>query len=204
MTGFYPRGVALQEKLQRLAIEAGESPLTVGDGLRRIAAGADSYGIPLLLLSLPSALPMPTFGLKPLMGMLITLLGLQMFAGKRTPWLPRRFTRIRLRPDWSRRAAHLGERFLPRFERFVKPRMNWMKYRLGSALLGMAVIFLGLIMILSIIPGTKILAAFVLLALSIGLIESDGLLTLLAALAVLVLAVLYSEAVYLLVIWLAE
>lgn len=48
MTGFYPRGVALQEKLQRLAIEAGESPLTVGDGLRRIAAGADSYGIPLL------------------------------------------------------------------------------------------------------------------------------------------------------------
>jgi hypothetical protein len=124
-----------------------------------------------------------------------------MFAGKRTPWLPRRFTRIRLRPDWSRRAARLGERFLPKFERFVKPRMNWMKYRLGSALLGMAVIFLGLIMILSIIPGTKILAAFVLLALSISLIESDGLLTLLAA---LVLAVLYSEAVYLLVIWLVE
>ena len=81
--------------------------------------------------------------------------------------------------------------------------MNWMRYRLGSSLLGLTVIFLGLIMILSIIPGTKILAAFFLLALSIGLIESDGLLTLLAVLAALVLVALHAEVVYLLVIWLA-
>jgi hypothetical protein len=53
------------------------------------------------------------------------------------------------------------------------------------------------------VPGTNTLPALVLLALSIGLIESDGLLTLLAALAALVLAVLYTDTVYLLVIWLA-
>jgi hypothetical protein len=53
------------------------------------------------------------------------------------------------------------------------------------------------------VPGTNTLQALVLLALSIGLIESDGLLTLLAALAALVLAVLYTDTVYLLVIWLA-
>jgi hypothetical protein len=203
MTGFYPRGTALHEKLQRLAIEAEECPLTVEEGLRRIAAGTNDYGIPLLLLSLPGALPISPLGLKPLLGMVMILLGLQMFAGKRTPWLPDRFTGLRLRAAWIRRVGHLGERCSPRLESFVEPRMNWMKCRAGSSLLGLAVIFLGLIMIFSIIPGSKILAALVLLAMSIGLIESDGLLTLLAALAALILAALFAETVYLLVIWLA-
>ena len=202
MTDFYPQGIALHEKLRRLAIEAGQCPLTLGDGLRRMAVGGDGYGIPLLLLALAAALPMPAFGLKSLLGTVVTLLGLQMFAGKRSVWLPRRFTRIELRPDWSQRAARLEKRFLPRLERFVKPRMNWMRYRPGASLLGLVIILLGLLMMLP-IPGTKTLTALVLFALSIGLIESDGLLTLLAALAALVVAALYMEAVYLLVIWLA-
>ena len=29
MTGFYPQGIALHEKLQRLAIKAGQCPLTL-------------------------------------------------------------------------------------------------------------------------------------------------------------------------------
>jgi len=33
LTGFYPKGVALHKKLQRLAIEAEEYPPTIGDGL---------------------------------------------------------------------------------------------------------------------------------------------------------------------------
>jgi hypothetical protein len=202
MSGFYPRGTALREILQRLATEAGQYPLTLGDGLRRLAVGGDGYGIPLLLLALPGALPMPALGLHSLLGMFVTLLGLQMFAGKRSVWLPRRFTRIRLRPDWSQRAARLGERIAPRLERFVKPRMNWMKYRPGASLLGLVAILLGLLMTLP-VPGTNTLPALVLLALSIGLIESDGLLTLLAALAALVVVALYTEVVYLLVIWLA-
>ncbi len=73
--------------------------------------------------------------------------------------------------------------------------MNWMRYRSGASLLGLAVILLGLLMMLP-VPGINTLPALVLLTLSIGLIEGDGLLTLLAA--------LYAEAVYLLVIWLAE
>lgn len=63
-------------------------------------------------------------------------------------------------------------------------------------MLGLAVIFLGLIMILSIIPGSKGLAALILFALGIGLIENNGLPNLLAA--------LFAETVYLLVIRLAE
>jgi len=202
MNGSYPKRIALHKKLQQLAIEAEESPLTVDDGLRRLAAGSNFYGISLLLLSLPGALPIAPFGLKSLLGAAIVLLGLQMLAGKRIPWLPARISRLNLRAAWIRRAVSLGESSFTKVERFVEPRMDWMTHRIGSSLLGLAVIFLGLIMILSIIPGSKIVAALILLALSIGLVESDGLLTLLAALAAVILTALFAETVYLLVMWL--
>lgn len=201
MTNFYPRGIALHRKLRRLAVEAGENPLTVGDGLNRLAAGGSGYGVPLLLLSLIGAIPVPTFGIKPLVGIIVVLLGLQMLVGKHVMWLPRWFIGARLRADWSIHAAHFGERFLPSLEHFVKPRINWMRYRLGSFLSGLAVICLGLIFILSLIPGAKILAGITLLVLSIGLIKNDGLSTLLAVLATLLLAVLHAEIIYLLVAW---
>jgi len=202
VAGFSGQGVTLHEKLRQLAVEAGECPLTMGDGLQRIAAGVNGYGIPLLLLSLPGALPMPAVGLNTPLGVVVMLLGLQMFIGRRTVWLPRWFTQIRLRPDWSQRAARVGERFLPRLERFVKPRMHWMRCYPGVSLLGLIVVLLGFLMLLP-IPGTNTIPAIVLLVLSFALIESDGLLTLLAALAALVLAVLYAEAIYLLITWLA-
>ena len=201
MNGFYPRGIALHEKLQQLSIDAGQCPLTLGDGLHRLATGGNGYGVPLLLLSLVNAVPVPSFGLKSVLGVVVALLGLQMFAGKRSVWLPHWFTRIRLRPGLSQRAASLGERFLPRLERFVKPRSNWMKFRLCASLLGLIIILMGLVMMLP-IPGTKILTSPVLFVLSLGLIENDGLLTLLAALTTLVVVALYAEGIYLLVIWL--
>ena len=201
------QGASLHKKLHRLAleVEAQKLPLTIGDGLRRLAAGANGYGFPLLLLSLPATLPLPTsFGLKSLLGVIATLLGLQMLMAKRSVWLPQWFTRIRMRAHWSQHAARLGERFLPRLEHFVKHRMNWMMSRAGVSLLGLAVVFLGLIMIISIIPGSKIAAALILFALSVGLIERDGLLALLAAVAALILVALHAELVYLLMIWLED
>ena len=36
MTGFYPQGIALHEKLQRLVIEAGQCPLTLGDAWKSV------------------------------------------------------------------------------------------------------------------------------------------------------------------------
>ena len=193
----------LQEKLQQLATEADQSSLTLGDAMYRLATGGNHYGVPLLLLALINAIPVPSFGLKSLLGVIVAFLGLQMFAGKRSAWLPRWLIRLYLHPKLAHRAANLGERFLPSLERFVKPRNNWIKYRLCTSLLGLVIFLMGLVMTLP-IPGTKILTSPVLLALSLGLIENDGLLTLLAALTTLVVVALYAEGIYLLVIWLME
>jgi hypothetical protein len=138
-----------------------------------------------------------------MLGVVVTLLGLQMFVGKRSVWLPCWFTRIRIRSSWCQQTARMGERFLPRIERLVKPRINWMRYRLGISLLGLVVILLGLLMMLP-VSGTNTLPALVLLMLSFGLIETDGLLTLLAALTGLVVAVLYVDIIYLFITWLSK
>ncbi len=196
-------GTSLHERLTQLAVVAGDKPLTMGDGLNRLAMGSNGYAIPLLLLSLPGALPMPALGLSSLLGVVVVLLGLQMFVGKKGVWLPPQFRNTRIRPDWSQRAARLGERFLPWLERLVKPRLNWMRYRLGYALLGLVVSMLGVLMMLP-IPGTNTPPALVLLSLSISLIENDGLMALLAIVFAVILVLLYAEILYLLIIWLSE
>lgn len=202
MTGTHPKGIALREKLRQMAIGADDRSLTVGTALRQLAVESDLFGVALLLLSFPAALPIAPFGLKSLLGLIVVLLGLQMLVGKKRAWLPARISGLRLRVSWTRRVGHLGERMFFRIERFVRPRMAWATYRRGASLLGLPVIFLGLILILSIIPGSKILAALVLLALSLGMIENDGLITMLAVFAALILAALFAETVYLLLVWL--
>ena len=201
MSSFNQQGLVLHEKLQQLATEADQSPLTLADGMHRLATGDNHYGVPLLVLSLINAVPVPSFGLKSILGVIVALLGLQIIVGKRYPWLPSWFTQLRLNPKLTHRAANLGERFLPRLERFVKPRKNWMHYRLYVSLLGLVVFLMGLVMMLP-VPGTKILTSPVLLALSLGLIENDGLLTLLSALVTLIVVAVYAEGIYLLVTWL--
>jgi len=203
MSNVFPEGMTLHEKLQQLAIDSDQSALTLGDGMQRLATDGNHYGVPLLTLSLINAIPVPSFGFKSLLGVIVSLLGLQIWVGKRTVWLPHWFTTLRLRPKLTHRVANLGERLLPRLEGFVKPRYHWMQHRFSTLLLGFVIFLLGLVMTLP-IPGTKILTSPVLLALSLGLIEQDGLLTLLAALTSLIIVASYAEAFYLLYIWLAR
>lgn len=202
MDDFSQPELTLHEKLQQLAIETSESALTVDDALQRLATGVNGYGIPLLLLALPGALPMPALGLSSLLGVIVVLLGLQMFIGRHTIWLPRWFIHTRLRADWCQRAARLGGRFLPALEHLVKPRMRWSECLPCASLLGLVVILLGLLMVLP-VPGTNTPPAIILFVLSVALIENDGLLTMLMGLMTLFLVLLYAEVIYFLIMWLA-
>lgn len=203
MTDSNLKGAVVYEKLQRLANDSGKQPLTMADAFNRLSAEDNDFGMPLLLLSLPGAIPGPALGLNTVLGVAVTLIGLQMFIGMRSVWLPRWFTHIPLRPSWMQRAIRIGGRLLLWVERLFKPRMNWMKCRLGISLLGLIVVLLGLLMMIP-VPGTNSLPSVVLLLLSFGLIETDGLLTLLAAMTGLMVVFLYADIIYLVIIWLSK
>jgi hypothetical protein len=160
--------------------------------------GDKGFGILLIILSLPSALPVPAPGYSTPFGIAIMLIALQMLRGRHSLWLPQRIQKVKIPANLCKRMANAAAKFLKASERWIKPRQRWIASRAGHAALASVVAVMAALMILP-IPLTNTFPAMVIFLIGIGLAEEDGLLALLAF-AVGVLAVLlYSYIVYLLI-----
>ncbi len=93
------------------------------------------------------------------------------------------------------------KQLLLKVEAIIKPRLFWINAPLGRILTSATLCIMGLLMTLP-IPGTNTLPSMLILIISVGSIEKDGLLTLLAILSALILTVIYAEALWLMFIWL--
>ena len=80
------------------------------------------FGVLILLLSLPTCLPIAPPGLSAIAGFPIALIALQMVAGMARPWLPKRALRQSLHIDDLRRVVKGGLPVIHRFEKVLKPR----------------------------------------------------------------------------------
>ncbi|MDQ3289619.1 MAG: exopolysaccharide biosynthesis protein [Pseudomonadota bacterium] len=155
--------------------------------------GKRSFGMLLFLSTLPAFFPIPGVG-GAIAGPLVAMIGIQLLVGFRKPWLPR-FVAER----GPRRRAMTGFRdrispWLVRLERTVRPRAAaLLDHRLASALTGLLVMLLGVLLLLP-IPFTNFLFGALLLLYALALLERDGLLMALAwvagAIAVTVFGVL--------------
>ncbi|MCW8807986.1 MAG: exopolysaccharide biosynthesis protein [Rhodanobacter sp.] len=142
-----------------------------------------AYGFLLLLLAIPTFLPVP-FGIGALMGGLVMTLGLQMLIGLEHPWLPAFLTR---RPISRAALRQFLARIAPitlRLERLCRPRLQRIAKRPLTAISGLVMTLLGLLLMLP-IPFTNYLFGALLLVFAFALIERDGLLLLLVWLATL-------------------
>ncbi|MEM9227850.1 MAG: exopolysaccharide biosynthesis protein, partial [Verrucomicrobiota bacterium] len=117
-----PHHTSLSASLQ--AILAGESEKVT---LEEIVNAIDDkqFGMLLILLSIPSALPIPAPGYSTPFGIAILILGAQMLLGRRTPWFPakmrrKEFTRAKLSGMLSK-----AGKFFQKLEKCVKPRLGW-------------------------------------------------------------------------------
>ncbi len=163
--------------------------LRVGSILETL--GDRGFGLLLVFLSLPSALPVPAAGYSTPFGVILLLLGLQMLCGRRVPWLPGWTTRITIKRDLARKMLGAAIRFFEKIERFLKPRLAWAHGRGGLTLIGVLVCAMATLMILP-IPLTNTFPAMVIFCIGVGMIEEDGyailLAILIAALAILAYA----------------
>ncbi len=188
--------LALSADLQRVLDAHADSPITLGE--LRTALGDRGFGLSMLLLSLPSALPVPAPGYSTPFGIALVGLAVQMLMGREAPWLPEKVERFEMSPAASRRMLGAAIGFLSRIEHLVKPRGRWIHTRWGLFVPGLLVVMMGSLMILP-IPGTNTAPAATIFLIGVGMLEEDGLLisgaTLLAAGA----AALYGGAVYFLV-----
>lgn len=179
-----------------LAREHSEAGLTLGEVFQRM--GDRGFGLLLVVLSLPSALPIPAPGYSTPFGIVIALLAVQMLLGRTTPWLPARAAQIRLHGRFVDAMLGFFTRFFGRLEFLIRPRMRWVGSRAGLAGLGALVLLMACLMILP-VPLTNTAPAIVIFLTGIGLTEEDGLFSLFAALLGVIATALYAVVLYLLV-----
>jgi hypothetical protein len=158
--------------LRQLAAEHPAQRLALGDLMK--ALGDQSFGLLILLLALPNAIPappVPFFSLPFALG--IALLGSQLALGWQAPRLPGLLQRLSMDRERFRRMVDHVEPLLLRVERFLRPRETGLTDRNGERLVGVALIMLSLVLALP-VPLGNTPVALSLSLMALGLLESDG------------------------------
>jgi hypothetical protein len=132
----------------------------------------------LLIAALPAFIPIPGGGA--IGGPLAVLVGLQLLAGRREPWLPRALARRGPHRGALARFARKAERPLGWLEAVIRPRLPHLLHHRAAAMLGgLLLVAIGLLLLLP-IPFTNYLFGGLLLLFALALLERDGALMLLA------------------------
>lgn len=161
----------VSERLLAIATTSTSERITVAE--ISAALGDRGFGLLLLLLTLPNAIPVPGPGLSAILALPAALLAAQMALGLERPRLPQRLAR------WSfprQRVAALlvrAQPMLERLERLLRPR----RPVAGERLVGAVCLLLALVLALP-IPFGNLPVAWALIVIALGVIERDGLATL--------------------------
>lgn len=189
--------LSLGKTLQELLRADDEHGISISEVAR--AVGEKGFGMLLVVLSLPSALPVPAPGYGTPFGLVMALIALQMVCGRRNVWLPYKIGTIRIKPKLADKMIGSASRFLSKMERYIRPRQKWIRGRTGQASLALVVLIMACLMMLP-IPLTNTFPAMVIFMIGVGLSEEDGLLAIGAFTLGCCAVLLYMGIVYILLI----
>lgn len=169
-----------REVLDALAAGNPDERLPLGELLSGLRQSA--FGMMLFFAVLPAFIPIPGVA-GAISGPLVILVGVQLLIGLRRPWLPRF---IATRGPHRRSLARFRDMLagtLRWLEKVVRPRLEWvLDHRLASAVSGLLLVLLGILLALP-IPFTNYIFGGLLLIFVFALLERDGALMLIAWLA---------------------
>ena len=141
-------------------------------------AGERIFGFLFVILSLPSALPIPAPGYSIPFGILMFLLAIQLIAGSKRPWLPEKMIDGSMKLERVQRFVKAGIPWLQRIEALTRPRMTYICTSLpGRVVIGVAIALMSISMMIP-IPGTNTLPAIGIFITAFGLQEDDGFISL--------------------------
>ncbi len=169
----------LSTDLRELLHAADGRALTLRE-LEEILQGR-GFALVILLLTLPFLFVISIPGLSLIFGAVIGVMGLRIALGQ-TPSLPRFILRRELKYSTIERMVGVGLRLCGWLERFVRPRMHFLRRWPGMInLIGLGIASGGLQLVLPLpplIPLSNFLPAVSVMFLTAGLMERDGLLVL--------------------------
>lgn len=148
-----------------------DETVTLGELRDRLARRG--FGLLMVVLALPTLIPVLPPASAALIGMLYILLSLQMLFGRTMPWLPARVSRIRLSGRTIAALRDRGVPFLRRIERFSRPRPLLVDERIAARAVAGVVLLLGIILFTP-LPFLNTLPALAVMLMGIGLLNRDG------------------------------
>jgi hypothetical protein len=169
--------------------------LTLGELIERI--GEQGLLIFCMLLTLPFLFPVSIPGVSTVFGLAILLVGISVTAN-RVLWLPARLKSRQIATERLIPVLKRGADVLTRFQRFVRPRLSVLTQtaainRLNGLMLVLAALLL--MVPLWLVPFSNTLPALAILFLAIGMLQRDGVFSLLGYIFV-VLTIVYFGALF--------
>ncbi|HIK46546.1 MAG TPA: exopolysaccharide biosynthesis protein [Leptolyngbyaceae cyanobacterium M65_K2018_010] len=137
-------------------------------------AGERVFGFLFVLLSLPSALPVPAPGYSVPFGVALLILALQLIAGRTRPWMPAKWNDKQFDLVSVQKIIKAGTPWLQRLEAISRPRLTPVCTSLpGRTVIGIAIALMSISMMIP-IPGTNTLPAMGIFVTGFGLLDDDG------------------------------
>jgi len=166
------------EKAEGDQVRFGDFVLKIGD---------KAFGVIIVLLAIPSALPTPAPFISTPFGLGIILIAAQLMIGRKALWLPKRVMDAKVSVSAANKMISALNWILEKCEWVIHPRLKWVSTRSGHILLGILMSCCALLMMIP-FPLTNTLPAMVIFLLGVSLTEDDGLIAILASvIAVLVI-----------------
>jgi hypothetical protein len=166
-----PGELPLSRILEEVLSQASGEPLRVGELAERMEERG--FGLLIVLLSLVTMIPVLPPGSAAAVGLLYVVGGLQMAAGRRRPWLPRRVSDYRLSQRAVEGLRSRGVSLLQRVERFSRPRWTPLSDEALLRACSVVVLLMGVVLFLP-LPFLNTLPGLSMLALGVGLMNRDG------------------------------
>lgn len=167
-----PAGGETRRALRRLivATETIERP-TVGEMVDVL--GRSGHGLVLILLAVPSFIPVPGLPTGLVFGVALMLVAVQMIRGQETVALP----------DWIRKQAlprsalvktiETMDSWMSRLERLLRPRLHALTQGAALSIVGLLILIMGITLLLPVPFGNQG-PAFAVMVFAFGIMEKDG------------------------------
>ena len=174
MTPETPEDIAISDRLDQLVAEAPAESVTLDWVLAQLHERA--FGLFLLILALPCCIPF-LYGVPQVVALPLMFVSAQILLGRRVPWLP---ARLGARVVTSSNLASLSGRARPwlrRIEAFSRPRLSALTRAPLDRVVGLALVLFSASILVP-LPATNTIPGFAVVLVAMGLLQRDGILTL--------------------------
>ena len=152
--------------------------ISVGDLFEIVSGGG--FALVFLILSLPTIIPLP-IPLATIASFPLSILGIQMFCGLKTLWLPKRIRNYSIKRTTISLIVEKCAPFLRKIEKVTRKRIFFFDSEISQRLIGLLVFLSSILMALP-LPFSHIFPAIGISMMSMGLLNKDGLFVMLGVL----------------------